>query len=179
MINFDINRYFGMVLVNQRGVPLDFYVNWPYFEGQLIGKDNFQFFANFDRYFGEKKIGNFVNCTGALMCDNYALEKLMSYIEKDVEILPMCVESRELNVLNVIRIIDCLDKGGSDILYFSNSEDVMDIKKYAFFTEVIGKHCIFKIPQLVRTDIFATDTFRDKVLEHQLTGLKFDLVYSE
>ncbi|WP_375341067.1 hypothetical protein [Okeania sp. SIO2B3] len=55
----------------------------------------------------------------------------------------------------------------------------MQIKKYSFDTNLLDNIALFKTPQLVRSYIFATDAFRERVLEEKLTGLKFTLLYSD
>ncbi|NEQ73155.1 MAG: hypothetical protein F6K23_08740 [Okeania sp. SIO2C9] len=89
------------------------------------------------------------------------------------------VEDFNMKVLNISNIIGCLDEKKSECLYFKNSHKVMQIKKYSFDTNLLDNIALFKIPQLVRSYIFATDAFRERVLEEKLTGLKFTLLYSD
>ena len=182
MIRFDIARYAGVFLLDRSGNPLEWYEDWPHFEGQKIGEHNFNFNAKFDLYRPNKvkDIGNFVYCDpGALMCDYYAFVKLKPYINREIEVLSMNVEGLTLKVLNVINVVDCLDRFNSKVSYFDGSQNVMSIEKYIFNTELLKNIGLFKIPQMARTEIFATDTVRDQVLEYQLTGLEFRLAYSD
>jgi hypothetical protein len=56
----------------------------------------------------------------------------------------------------------------------------MRVLRYAFRPEAIGDAAIFKIPQTIRSDVYATDRFADAVRRHGLTGLAWDrLLWSE
>lgn len=182
MIRFDISKYAGIALIDKFGNPLDWYEDWLNFEGQKIGEKNFRYIAKFDIHRDNKikEVGNFVDCDpGALMCDRYSLLKLQPYIQGEVEILTMNVEGLKMSILNVINVIDCLDKNKSEIYYFESSGRIKSIKKYVFEISKIKDYCLFKIPQMARTEVFATDNFRNKVLKYELTGLEFVLAYSE
>lgn len=183
-VKSDVENFASICLTGCAESLLDLYENWPYFEGQKFGDTWPKFQAqliipnaagNFER-----AVGNFVYMDpGILVCDNFSLIKLRKLLLNEVENLPIGVEGLNMKILNVINIIDCLDKTKSEVVYFKNSHKVMRIKKYSFNTSLLENVALFKIPQLVDGYIFATDAFRERVLEDKLTGLKFILVHSD
>jgi hypothetical protein len=77
----------------------------------------------------------------------------------------------------VINVINCLNIDKSDIEYFSDG-DIASIKQYFFDLDLLRDVGLFKIPQFSRTEIYATDTFRELVLNSDLTGLDFQNIFS-
>jgi hypothetical protein len=116
---------------------------------------------------------------GTLVCDDIALSALSQDIWAEVEVLPIYTPDRQLHLLNVTNIVDCLNHARSEIKYFRNSKDVKRIMKYAFNTGNLKDVSLFKIPELLVTYIFATNRFKAKIEELGLTGLKFELVYDD
>jgi hypothetical protein len=174
-VRCDVANFATMYLVNKFGQPLDFCPEWPDFEGQKIGKNCFQFKTKLKK---NKPVANFtyLDC-GVLVCDYFAITKIGDFISNEVELLPIDVDGLNCQLINILNVVDCLDEKKSEIKFFKNSKNVKDIKRYVFNEYMLRNINLFKIPQLKRTDIFATDTFRDKILESGLTGLDFRLVY--
>jgi hypothetical protein len=176
-VRFDVLNFASSCLVGEEDLATGFCAGWPDFDGQEVRHSWQNFKAEIKT---NKPIGNFTDLDpGVLICDSFALSKLEKRIETEVEVLPISFISKiEMHVLNVTSVIDCLDEEKSDIKYFENSKDVMSIKKYKFAEELLENVLLFKIPQLNRTEIFATDSFRELITGSFLTGLNFKLVYS-
>ncbi|HEY9747368.1 MAG TPA: DUF1629 domain-containing protein [Allocoleopsis sp.] len=178
-VRFDVRNFASASLVEQdegEGILdiAEFCPDWPDFEGQRIGKAWKMFRAELDP---EKQIGNFTDIDpGVLICDAFAHSKIGEAIAEEVEVLPIQVDKLEMNVLNVINTIDCLDESRSDIEYFSDG-GVASIKRYSLDTNLLTDVMLFKIPQFSRTEIYASNTFRDLVLNTSLTGLNFQNIF--
>lgn len=178
-VRFDVRNFASASLVEQvEGEGIldisEFCPDWPDFQGQRIGKAWKMFSAELDP---EKQIGNFTDIDpGVLICDAFAYSRVGKAIFEEVEVLPIQVDELEMNVLNVINIVDCLDKNKSNIEYFSDG-GVASIKQYSFDTSSLTGVMLFKIPEFSRTEIYASDTFRDLVLDANLTGLDFQNIF--
>lgn len=101
-----------------------------------------------------------------------AVDALRDLLEPAGEFLPLVYERAEYMAFNVTRIIDALDEGKSTINRFSDGR-VMSVEKYAFRPATIDANAVFKIPQLRRAFIFATDPLPAAVKESHLTGFVF------
>lgn len=173
---FDVATFASSYLVDELGDPIDFLVDWPDFEGQPL-KDVWK--TPKIKIKDNKPTANFTDIDpGILICDSFSRMKLESFLKGEIEVLPVeSVNAVDMYVLNVVNVIDCLDVESSDIDYFEDSSDIMEIKKYIFYLEKLKGIALFKIPQFSRTEIFATDIFREKILEDSLTGLQFSQVF--
>jgi len=76
-------------------------------------------------------------------------------------------------LLNVICILDALDKIKSDILYF-DADHIMDIDHYVFNGKNIGKIPIFRIRNDELGGIYVNDIIRDCVENNQLKGFSWE-----
>lgn len=170
----DVKNFEAIYLTDNDGNILSFYVDWPDFRGQLFSSN----WSTPKAKFGERKtVGNFVDLDpGVLICDSYAWVCLEKHISNEVEALNIDVEGLDMKILNITNIVDCLDEDKSEAVYFTDSEEIMRVKKYFFNKELLDKTMLFKIPQLSRSYIFATDSFREKIIEYKLTGLEFKLL---
>lgn len=108
---------------------------------------------------------------GILCCKSALLEILLPLIENEIEVLRLPMENHDYSLLNVVNVMDVLDKPKCHFELFK-SGDVKRIYKYAFREELLKDTYIFKTPELTVTDIYCTDAFRDLVMQHNWTGLK-------
>jgi hypothetical protein len=92
-------------------------------------------------------------------------------IEKHGELLPLRCEEGRCYAVNVTRVVDALDESRSELKRFPSSGRVMRVLRYEFDASQIRPACMFKVPQMVRSDVYVTDRFRDAVRVHELTGL--------
>lgn len=89
-----------------------------------------------------------------------------------VETLPLDHDYFELFAINVLHVIPALDTSRSELKLWSDGR-IRKIIQYAFSQDIIKDVAIFKIPEFISTYIFVTDVFRDRVLQHNLTGFRF------
>jgi hypothetical protein len=69
--------------------------------------------------------------------------------------------------------IDCLDRDRSELKYFpKNPNDIMDIKRYAFYRERLHDPMIFHVPE--RPEILGTQSIKQIVEEAGLKGFRFE-----
>lgn len=109
---------------------------------------------------------------GALLCSASAWKVLEAHLASEVELLPVDVEGFDYQLLNPIQTIDCLNKEQSIVTYYKTGR-VTDIDHYVINEEKFDGVYIFKMPELRRTHIYATEAFRDLVTRHGLEGLEF------
>ena len=127
----------------------------------------------------KKPNGNFIDIDpGVLICDAFAYSRIREAVSGEIEILPIQVDNLEMYVINVVNVVDCLDEDKSHVEYFSDG-GVSGIKQYVFKTDLLADVMLFKIPQSSRTEIYASDNFRELVLGANLTGLVFQNVFCE
>jgi len=102
-------------------------------------------------------------------------DAMASVLGKAVEFLPLGrLKGKDIFVLNVTRVVDCLDSSNSDIAYFpSEPVKIMRIRKYAFVLERCDHLSAFKIPQDLHS-IFVNRAFCDAVVGYRLTGIGVD-----
>ncbi|MFC4321424.1 imm11 family protein [Litchfieldia salsa] len=107
-----------------------------------------------------------------------AVQVLGDLLKGEVELLPMITENDDkYYVGNVTNILDCIDKDNSEV-EVGEGGLVDDYLKYAFIEDVIKDCHIFRIVthdtyRLLKTQVFVSDLFREKVLEARLSGFEF------
>lgn len=146
------------------------YDRWPYFGGQPLG-DGWEVFKG--RFARGLPVGSFTYVgPGNLICQANVVAALPAKAREEVEVLPLDIKGHDVRLLNVINVIDCLDESRSDITRFKSGR-VLLINKYVFDEGRLRGVYLFKIPQLLRTEVYATDLFRSFIDEHGFTGLEF------
>lgn len=129
------------------------------------------------RFTESEPIGDFAYLTaGALVARRQVVEKFPSALRSEIQLIPVAISGGkdEYYVLNVTNVIDALDEEGSEIKYFPSSRRVYRVTRYVFRESLLNDACLFKVPQLVRTDIYATPRFREFVEKEKLSGLLFE-----
>lgn len=127
--------------------------------------------------------GNFLNIgPGLFALDQTAREALLDLLEMCGELLPATIEGQDerVDILNVLECVNALDRKKSRI------EPTGLVSKYVFHVDRLSESSIFKIPQSSRAEILTytgiknpVDEFRFRYAESGLTGLKFDLLWSD
>lgn len=80
----------------------------------------------------------------------------------------------------VTNVVPALDLEASAIAYFPSSPSkVMEISEYGFKPELVRNQWLFTLPQRIRSNRLVTDRFIDFVREHELTGFRFHLLWSQ
>lgn len=98
--------------------------------------------------------------------------------EPDLQFLPIhCIDTEEdLYIVNVTKIVDCIDYNNSEMVYYSSGR-IMYFEKYCFIPEKVKDLKIFKLVDEPVRKPFVTDEFAKKIEEHKLTGFKLELVW--
>lgn len=145
------------------------------FEGKKVENRNFDLFT-LSKYKEEieKPIGDVSSIsTSSYIINEKAYKVLYPYLKEHSQIFQLKNENKIFYVINVTDIIDCLDYEKSEVKYFSSSNRVMDIEKYAFHSEKLKKATIFKIPEFPKGISYVTEEFKKVVEENNITGFKF------
>ncbi|SFB49999.1 hypothetical protein SAMN05216312_110173 [Cohnella sp. OV330] len=144
-----------------------------YFSGQFAGEPIQKWDSNME-FDSEKRIAvDYPKFgSGIVILSERAVTVLKDLIESRGELLKLNHIRFAYYALNILNIVPGLDYKNSEITFFEDGS-VWDIRKYAFELERVANESIFKIPERLSTQIFVTDTFRDCVLQHNLTGFRF------
>lgn len=115
-------------------------------------------------------------CSGLLVFSKPTYDKIGSYIQDQVEYLPLIHAEMEFIAVNVTNLIDCVDKERSVAKRLS-SGGLLGYKKVVFIAEKIpADTMIFRLPESVLR-IFVTDRFIELVKKHRLKGFQFTEVW--
>jgi hypothetical protein len=100
-----------------------------------------------------------------------ALEPIISHC---AEFLPLIL-IRGINyyAINVVKVVNCLDKKRSEVAYYHNPKKTMAIHSYVFLKNKIENVPIFKVPELDGSTVFVTQKFVDVIIANKLTGVSF------
>lgn len=149
-----------------------------YFKGNPLPKD-----WNMPRYelgAPEKPLYDFVHGESAAPFVSERAKKVLEpLVGNAVQFWPIGrIKDSDFYILNVIRILDCLDVDQSKISYASDVPGkVLGVQKAIFdFTKVPRDAVIFKISQYPRP-IYVTDAFVDCIRKNRLTGVGFEYPY--
>ncbi len=102
-----------------------------------------------------------------------AINVLRDMLEENGQILPLSCAEGEYYAFNVTTFIDALDESHSEVERFESSGRIMQVLKYAFFSDRLAGATIFKIPQFPGSEVYVTDKFRKLVIDNSLLGFKF------
>ena len=91
--------------------------------------------------------------------------------------LPTICSDCELYILNITNIVDGVDYTKSQVKYFPDGKRVLRFIKLAFIEEKVRGSHIFKIVENKITSTYVSDEFRQRILDNNLTGFKFELVW--
>ncbi|HYG36923.1 MAG TPA: DUF1629 domain-containing protein [Clostridia bacterium] len=103
------------------------------------------------------------------------LSKLMG---ESVEFLPVHVCGRPYFALNVLSVVDALDKPKCTFRRYSNGL-IAEVTNYAFKPEALRGIHIFKLPETKFGEVLVSDQFIEAVTGANLIGLRPLLVWSE
>jgi hypothetical protein len=102
-----------------------------------------------------------------------ALEVLTPVLGTSVEALPLLYEGTPAFALNVLDVVDCLDRDASDLLMAEDDiSKILNVHHYVFKPGSIGERYMFRIEGLTKF-VFVTKRFRDVVEKSRLRGLRF------
>lgn len=107
-----------------------------------------------------------------------AIRALATYLDSNVELLPLKHPTQSFYAINVLRVIDALDYEKSEIEHVEGHPNfVRNVHRFVFKPEVIKDYSIFKIPEYKRLRVFVTDTFKEAVEANGLKGFTFELLW--
>lgn len=131
---------------------------------------------------------NFINFgnSGALVFDQKVYDSdLYAILERAGEILPIKIKTQTYYALNILNVVNCLDKTLTQWEYYDNGSPFR-INKYHFKTKKMSESLIFKIPERNKTEIFCCSLpenpekqFYAMYQKLKFTGLNFEEIYSE
>ena len=115
---------------------------------------------------------------GVPVVSEKAVVALGDLLEQNGELLPTLSNSGTYFVYNVTTMADVLDEQASEIERFASSGRVMNIKAFAFRAKALDSLAIFKIPQIPKPLVLATERLKSEVERSRLTGFVFKPVWS-
>lgn len=109
--------------------------------------------------------------------DEKAISVLGDLIIGNAEILPIDCENGKFYAINVTNVIDCIDYEKSQFRTFRDGKRIMKFEKYVFIKEKIEGMNLFKIKDEPLKRPFVSEKFREKVIDNNLIGFKFELAW--
>jgi hypothetical protein len=107
-----------------------------------------------------------------------AWRRLAPLIGASVEALPLASPDGPYYAINVLRVLDCLDRERSDIDHFP-SGGISWVDRYALRPDCVGEHPIFKLSGLELKEVFVSEAFKRVVDDSDLTGFVFTRIDQE
>ena len=135
-------------------------------------------------FFGEKeglflnKISDFPSLRDPVLSEK-AWKVFEPYIKHYVEPLPLITPEGKYFALNILNIIDALDKEKSEVSYNRVTNRVSRILKHVFHTDKIEGQLIFKVPETLGLGVYVSEEFKKIVEDNNLKGLDFSTVVFE
>jgi len=109
--------------------------------------------------------------------DKKAVDVVREYLIGNAEILPVLCGDKEFYIINVTNVMDCIDYELSEYKTFRDGVRIMRFIKYVFIEDKVENVHIFKIKDESLRSPFVSDAFRQKIIDSDLTGFKFELVW--
>jgi hypothetical protein len=122
-----------------------------------------------------KRLQDFVSWMyKAPVCSEKAKTCLEPVIGDYVEFLLLThIKEKPYFAINVLKVVDCLDKDNSDLVYSSSEPGyIRNVETYGFIPDRLEHVPIFKVPLTV-SSVFVTRDFVDVVINNKLWGAKF------
>lgn len=123
---------------------------------------------------------DFPACSGGdmLIMSEAAVRSVSGIIAQCGELLPLaCEADEEYFAFNVAMLLDALNQEQSDVVRASDTGDILRIRRHVFEPQRILDVGLFKLPQMPRGLIYATQSFSRAVCGSSLTGLEFVSVW--
>lgn len=94
------------------------------------------------------------------------------YVSKEVEFLPLLHDQLELYMLNVTKLLDCIDWQRS--IKSNQSNSIIRFDKQVFdFSKIPNDTYMFKIKENAVISTYITDKFRSLIEKHKIKGLYY------
>lgn len=109
-----------------------------------------------------------------------AVKALEDLLAPAGELIPLhCAACEDDYVaMNVTRLIDALDKQRSAVKRFRSGR-IMRILRYEFLVDRLQGATLFKLPEKVLQNLYVTEPFVERVVEHALRGFEFRLIWTD
>ena len=123
---------------------------------------------------GSKRVRDFVSwMLSAPAISEKARCALKDLIEPYAEILPLIeLRGKPYWAVNVLKVVDCLDRERSEISYSPDDGRILNVWKYVFREERLESVPIFKVAGDLG-QVFVTRSFVDAVIANSLRGAAF------
>lgn len=104
-------------------------------------------------------------------------KEIEPFIKDEAELLPLIHDELDLYMINVTKVLDCVDWGRSDIQKFKDGS-LAGFNKLVFdFTKIPAETYMFKFKERASTMVFVTEAFKNLIETHKFKGLDFSEVY--
>ena len=128
--------------------------------------------------YGNRKYGDIADFTAGIpVVSPRVIKVTKDLIREQVEVLPTICSDCELYILNITNIVDAVDYTKAQVKYFPDGKRVLRFIKLAFVEEKVRDNHIFKLVEKKLTSVYVSDEFRQRILDNNLTGFKFELVW--
>ena len=118
----------------------------------------------------------FVYHTAVCIFSKKATDVLLPVIRNDVEVLPVISTEGSYCAINVTNVGDYIDYEHTKAKLFKSSGRIMSFLALAFQQDAIKNTNIFRLP-VGPKKYYVSDSFRNAVLNNDLSGFRFDLVW--
>lgn len=130
-----------------------------------------------ERIYG-REYGNSIGLASHIpVFDKKAVGALKDFLAGNAEILPVDCEDGDFYMVNVIKVLDCIDYDKSEYKTFSDGIRIMRFKKYSFIENAVRGEHLFKIKDEPRRRPLVSDEFKQRVADYGLTGFCFELAW--
>jgi hypothetical protein len=115
---------------------------------------------------------------GVPIFSEHAIRCLDDLMKDKVEILPLIHDEGSYFAINVINVLDCIDFDQAIVRRHERYPSVIaEVLEYEFIPELVKEQHIFKVPQFKGTAVYVSDEFRNRVIEKDLKGFEFTLLW--
>ena len=123
------------------------------------------------------KLGDYTDCWFIPVFSEKAIKELYDLIKKDAEIIHLECDYGDFSLINVTAVLEAFDCKNSKFDMFKGSDRIMYVEKYAFFSEIVKGHNIFKTTAENLGPVFVSDEFVQTVKRSKLKGFRFELAW--
>jgi hypothetical protein len=101
---------------------------------------------------------------------------LSHLLQSHAELLPLANTSSQLKLfaLHVTSVVDCLDHDKASIRRFPEGNPMYPLERYAFIESIADRYPVFRLPETLRSELLATEAFREVALRAKISGLLFE-----
>lgn len=124
-------------------------------------------------------LGDVPNLSFAPAFSKRSIDALYNLIKDDVEILDLNCDEGEFYCINIIKILDVIDRKNSIYKTFNDGKRIMRFIKYSFVLNSDIKNAnIFKIEEHKHSNMpFVSEAFKKCVEDNKLEGFVFEEVW--